>query len=322
MTALRYRPADSRDIEALCELINIGNRYDNIPEVLSPAEVQEELDDAGDVTTDVLLAVRGVASAEEIVGYIRTMYLPSDVLWERCYLFGCVHPDHRGSGIGQTLMVWGTNRAAEQLASSANVLPKYIRVELDDRVESARRLFDRLGFRKVRVTEELLRPLIALPEYQEPDGVRIVEWPTDRDEEILTVKNAAFADHWGSTPTPANSWKSMVRGFGSFSQRSFVALDNADRVVAYALNHRTAADDAVLGRRDGWIHNLGTLPEWRRCGLASALIIRSLHSFVDAGLTHASIGVDSESLTGAHRLYRSLGFDVNRRHSTLEIDAS
>ena len=136
------------------------------------------------------------------------------------------------------------------------------------------------------------------------------------------MKNIAFADHWGSTPTPSHTWKSMVRGFGSLIEHSFIALDTDDRVVAYSLNHRYSADDETLGRRDGWIDNLGTLPEWRGRGLASALIVRSLHAFAEAGLTHASLGVDSESLTGAIRLYKSLGFEPNRGHSTLEIAVS
>lgn len=92
-------------------------------------------------------------------------------------------------------------------------------------------------------------------------------WPADddgdRDEEIRAAKNAAFADHWGSTPTSAHHWVQMVRGPGARRDLSFTALDEHDRVVAHCLNKRFEADDAVTGRRDGWIDNLGTLEEWR-----------------------------------------------------------
>ena len=303
------------DLPALTALINIANRVDDVPQVVELEELIEELHDAGDVTTDVRVAELD----NELVGYVRTMYLPSDQLWERCYLIGTVHPDHRGHSIGRTLMTWAIDRGSAQLRSSSNTLPKYLRVDVDEAVVPAARLFDRLGFRKVRQFEELLRPLTDLPAITEPDGVRIEPWPNGRDDEILQVKNKAFADHWGSTPTAQHTWDSMVRGFGSYAERSFVALDDHDRVVAYSLNHRTPADDELLGRRDGWIHSLGTLPEWRGRGLASALIAHSLHAFVAAGLTHASIGVDSDSLTGAIRLYKTLGFVRNRGHSTLEI---
>ncbi len=315
MPELSFRMAERADVPAICTLINTANRADGTPQVLSVDELAEDLDDSGDLTADVQLAELG----DDLVGYVRALNFPSDELWERCYLIGAVHPDHRGQGIGHTLMKWAIERGTALLRSSNNGLPKYLRVELHESSVAARHLFERLGFRDVRKFEELLRPLTDLPPANDPDGVRIVPWPGDRDEEIREVKNKAFADHWGSTPTPANRWNSWVRGFGSFAEQSFIALDDDDRVVAYSLNHRYAADDELIGRSDGWIDNLGTLPEWRGRGIASALIARSMHAFAAVGLTHASIGVDSDSLTGAIRLYKALGFVTNRGHSTLEI---
>jgi ribosomal protein S18 acetylase RimI-like enzyme len=92
--------------------------------------------------------------------------------------------------------------------------------------------------------------------------------------------------------------------------------------VGACLNHRYEADDAVHGRREGWIMSLSTLPQWRGRGIASALIERSLHTFAGAGLTHAAIGVDGDSPTGAARLYRSLGFEPLRRSITSQIEVA
>ena len=315
MSHVTYRMADRSDLPALCKLINEAHRADNNPEVVELQELTEDLDDAGDLTANVRVAVRD----RQPVGYVRTMHFPSEELWERCYLTGDVHPDQRGQGIGRTLIAWGVERGSTLLRSSGSSLPKYLRAQVDNENTPTRRLFERLGFREVRKFEDLLRPLTDLPTAREPDGVRIEVWPDDRDDEILCVKNIAFADHWGSTPTTPSTWNTMVRGFGSIPEHSFVALDANDRVVAYSLNRRYEADDETLGRRDGWIDNLGVLPEWRGRGIASALIVRSLHAFASAGLTHASIGVDSESLTGAVRLYKSLGFELNRGGVTLEI---
>jgi ribosomal protein S18 acetylase RimI-like enzyme len=149
--------------------------------------------------------------------------------------------------------------------------------------------------------------------------VRIVAWPDDRDEEIRTVKNIAFADHWGATPTSEHHWQQMVHGYGGRPDLSMVGLDAAGAVVAHCLCKRYPADDELLGRRDGWIDNLGTLPAWRGRGIASALVIEALHRFAADGLTHASIGVDADSPTGAARLYRSLGFVPNLQSITHEI---
>ena len=67
------------------------------------------------------------------------------------------------------------------------------------------------------------------------------------------------------------------------------------------------------------IDQLGTLAPFRGRGLASQLIVASLHAFAADGLTHASIGVDSESPTGAARLYRQLGFEPVQRAIDYEI---
>jgi len=316
MPELTYRMAAPADLPALCALINAAYQVDGVPEVLTLQELSEELDDSGDLTLDVRLTLKGA----EVVGYVRALHFPSDELWERCYLIGAVHPQHRGRGIGRELMTWAMDRGAELLRSSTNDLPKYLRADVGEVGATARRLFERLGFREVRQFEELLRPLSELPPARDPVGVHIVPWPEDRDDEILVVKNVAFTDHWGSTPTPAHKWNTWVRGFGNLVEQSFVALSDDGRVVGYSLNNRYAADDELVGRSDGWISNLGTLAEWRGRGIASALIIRSLHGFAAAGLTHASIGVDSDSLTGAVRLYKSLGFVTNLRRSTLEIE--
>lgn len=313
---LHLRPVGRSDFAEVLALHLHAEEFDRVPRVMTLDELEEELDDEHvSLATDTRLAVvDGVP-----VGYLYTYHLPSEVKNERCYLFGAVSPTHRGQGIGRALMEWGISRATEQLKSSGRSLPRFIRAEAYDHMAAAHRLFARLGMQPVRYHDELLRPLTDLPAPASPDGVRIVPWPTDRDEEIRLAKDAAFADHWGSTPTPPEHWVQQVRGVGARPDLSFIALDTADRVVAHCLNKRFEADDDLIGRRDAWIDNLGTLAEWRGKGLASALIAHSLQAFAAAGLTHASIGVDSENPTGAARLYRALGFEPLHRSITHEL---
>lgn len=317
MPAAELRPATAADFDAMLEVHHRSGAHDGQPWVWSIDELRDELDDDHVVlTTDTRVAL----SDGVLVGYVYTYFLPSETREERCYLFGTVEPSARGRGVGTELLRWGLDRAGEQLRSTGRDLPRFIRVEAYEQVASSHRLFARMGLSPVRYNEELLRPLTDLPAPVDVDDVHIVPWPDDRDPEILEAKNIAFADHWGSTPTSEKHWAQQVRGPGARPDLSFVALDHDDRVVAHCLNKRFEADDSVTGRSDGWIENLGTLPAWRGRGIASALVGRSLHAFAAAGLSHASIGVDADSPTGASRLYRSLGFELQHRSVTHQLE--
>jgi len=52
---------------------------------------------------------------------------------------------------------------------------------------------------------------------------------------------------------------------------------------------------------------------WRKRGVASALLCASLHAFKTEGLSFATLGVDTENLTGALRLYERVGFKPVKR---------
>jgi mycothiol synthase len=316
MDDVEVRELSPDELVEVCALHNAAHRHDGTPEVVGLEELAEELDDEHVVfATDTLAAELGGA----IVGYAYTYHLPSDEREERCYVFGKVHPLHRRRGIGTALMQWGIRRATEQLLSSGRALPAYVRTDVSDTIADAHRVFGALGMTPVRYMDELLRPLTDLPSPSVVEGITITPWPDDRDDDILVEKNVTFADHWGSTPTSAHHWQQSVRGYGARPDLSFVALDDTGRVIGHCLNKRFEADDELLGRRDAWIDNLGTLPDWRGRGVATALIAASLHAFAAEGLSHASIGVDSENPSGAAQLYRALGFLPSRRSITHQL---
>lgn len=321
MTSTRWalRAATPDDRPAIHRLVLAANEYDGLPLVVTLDEIEEDLDDEAVVlATDTRVAV----ADGEIVGYAFTLHMPSDVGLERAYVFGDVHPAWRRQGLGTELLAWGRARAEDQLLTSTNDLPKYVRVDAYDYCVGDHALYASLGFTAVRWFEELLRPLTDLPPEPAPDaivGLTVVPWPGDRLDEILAVRNETFADHWGSTPILPERWVDQATGHGSYPECSFVAVDTDDRIVAMCMNGRYAEDDELLGRSDGWIQTLGVVRSWRGRGVASALIATSLHAFARAGLTHASIGVDSDSPTGAARLYRALGFEPSQRSITHEI---
>ena len=108
-------------------------------------------------------------------------------------------------------------------------------------------------------------------------------------------------------------WKTHTTGFGSWLERSFMAVSPDGDIVGYLLSHRYENDDELLGAKYAWVDNIGTLAEWRGRGVATQLLRSALRAYGEAGLEFAAINVDSDNPTGAYRLYESLGFRPWRR---------
>jgi len=308
------------DCDRITSLINRSESYDGIPRVLSTVEFREELEDPSiDLQRDCRMAIVD----GELVGWVLVNHTPTGERQEKAHIGGDVDPRHRDRRVGRTLMAWALGVATERLNLVDSDLPKYIRVYGYEQTSDLHRLTTRFGFTPVRYFEELLMPLTPRPALTELPGVAIIAWPTDRSDELRVVKNSAFEDHWASTPLSADDWTKWLGHFGSRLDLSFAAIDEATgNLVGYCVNMHYPADEVLLGRRDGWIDNLGTLREWRGRGIASSMIAHSLDAFARAGFTHASIGVDSASPTGASRLYRNIGFELQHRVIASEIQVA
>lgn len=323
MSTSSLRAPHVDDLAAVTELLNRANASIGIPIVMDPAELAEEWDSS---LTMMTRDCRVLEVDGRIVGATWTLFLPSDEVTQRCYVEGAVDPDMLGRGFGRQLMDWGVDHARELFATLTHRnQPWSIRVQrrVDD--DSRRRLMDRYGFSPIRYFDDLERSLDDLPPVTTVPGIDFVDWPIDdrtRDEEIRLMKNASFADHWGSSPMSPDGWDELVRGYGSRLDLSRIAVDIAtDDVVAFLLTKRYPSDDTE-NRRPASIDKLGTLAEFRGRGIASALLIDAFHRYRAEGLTHAVIDVDSSSPTGAHRLYRSLGFELHFSTVTGELVVS
>jgi mycothiol synthase len=318
MSSIELRPVRQDQLEDLCALSNRAVSHEGLPRVITVEEFEETI---AAPYLDLDLDARAAYVDGRLVGWTWVWNPPSVHLLERAYLFGDVDPVARGQGVGHSLLGWGVARAEERLRSRDHHLPRYVRVEAYEWMEANHRVYADFGFTPTRWFEELVRPLRHLPAVEPVDGVAFVSWPADQDEVLRAVRNAAFADHWGSAPVDPAGWQATVRGHGARLDLSVIAIEEATgEPVALCLNHAYPEDDERTGRREAWIENLGTLGAWRGRGLASGMLAWSMRAFADAGFSHAMIAVDSDNPTGAARLYRNLGFERERRSITHHLE--
>ena len=130
---------------------------------------------------------------------------------------GGVHPAYRGRGLGTALLDWAAGAAGVIHAGRFPGRPLSLQCGFPESDDRAAVLFAEHGFTPVRYFRRMTRRLERdnLPPARMPDGFDIVGYRADLDEPMRVAKNEAFAEHWDSTPTPPEMWRSRFTGRNS-----------------------------------------------------------------------------------------------------------
>ncbi|GEK19730.1 GNAT family N-acetyltransferase [Cellulomonas xylanilytica] len=315
---LTWRPLTRADVPALTRLLTAVEEADGIPYRTSAEEVDEEFD--GEWKDHARDTLAGVDADGVIRAYARVNQPPGDARVVRAFLDGAVDPQWRGRGIGRQVLAWQEARGRQLLAASGKELPARLAAFTDDAAAATARLLQVNGFTPVRFYSEMRRPLnVALPSVEVPDGLSIVPWSAELDEQVRLAHNEAFADHWGSEPRTAEDWN---QGRSMFAPAwSFIAVDDASgEVVGYLLSGRYEHDWPVIGYKAGYTDLLGVRRAWRGRRLAPALLATVMAAYQADGMDYAELGVDTANQSGAHRLYEGLGYAVFHSSTMYSIE--
>lgn len=312
-TALRWSHLTIADVEAWNELLTHLAEVDDTDELFTPEILREELDEPGFTPeTDSWTVWDG----DRLVAYgvVSVSMSPDQEGRVRCHVgMGGVHADWRGRGIGRELLTRMEERAVALASERHPGIPAYLRASGGVEGAQVRRLLAHRRYAIVRYFNDLTRPLPGepLPDVA-VDGARIVSQSDDLEEETRTAHNAAFADHWGSTDITAEQWGHYWSSTSGLPELSSIALDDGGRVLAYVL-----ASQFVPGTV--YVTIVGTRPEARGRGLAAACLARTLRLGIESGrYDTARLDVDSDSPTGATRLYDRLGFRTARTFAAMQ----
>ncbi|WP_062076601.1 GNAT family N-acetyltransferase [Demequina globuliformis] len=315
--SLRWSALTVGDVEVWERLTTHLATVDRNDEFYSAADLKEELE-AHDVdpTRDTFAVWAGSA----LVAYGQVWI--SESLDERgrarCVLGGGVHADWRGQGIGRELMdrmeARGTAAASERHPDA----PAFFRSDPGRVGSTAESMLRARGYETVRYFNALARPLTrddASLTVDVPAGVTLRRPTADDVAAVHTAHCSAFADHWGSLPPSAQTWLERWTAASSRPDVSTIAVGPHGEVLSYALS-------AEWVPRELYVNLVGTVPGSRGQGLGAAVLAATIQAGAESGGYEViELDVDSESLTGATRLYDRLGFTLKYTTSTMYKDA-
>lgn len=286
----------------------------------------EEIETAGEMDTNYARLQRCdpahdilIVEADDgtIVGYTRVTW------WQveegpRCYAtFANVHPGLVDPSLYGRIIDWSMARGAEVAADH----------DIDcDKVHEAWAEADREGIKVEALAERGFQPITYgavlvrahiddIPDHRLPDGLEIRPVEDEHLRQIFDADDDAFQDHWGYSKTTEEDYQRFLE-FPHMDTTLWKIAWDGDRVAGQVKSFINPDENEQFDRLRGWTEFISTGREWRRKGVAKALIVESMRELKSRGMTEVALGVHTENPNGAFELYKNLGYEQVTMHTT------
>jgi GNAT superfamily N-acetyltransferase len=252
----------------------------------------------------------------EVIGYSRGWWFEEEN-GPRLYAFvGFLVPAWRRKGIGREMLRWMESR----LRTVANEHPaeqeKFFQAFVTQYEAGLAAMLEHEGYHPVRYGWEMVRPTLDdLPDFPLPEGLEVRPVLPEHYRAIWDAATEAFRDHWGFAQPSEEDYQAWLKDKTIFQPHLWqIAWEVAtNQVVGQVRTFIDHAQNEKYSRKRGFTEFISVRRPWRRRGLARALIARSLKAQKQQGMTESALGVDSENISGATRVYEDCGFRVAKR---------
>jgi ribosomal protein S18 acetylase RimI-like enzyme len=259
-----------------------------------------------DPETDLVV----VECGGEVIGYARTTWDDSDEGTRDHWMI--VEADARHSGLEEELVEWCSARATAIASGMSGDTERPQQIIAEATIGGTREHVLRAhGFEALRYGAMMTRPhLRDIPECVLPDGVETRAVTEDQLRTIFDADADAFRDHFGYVEPTEADWGIFRDGARSLGTALWQIAWSGDEVVGQVRTYVTEGEREVFGVHRAWTEHISTSRQWRKQGVASALICASLRQLAELGFEQAVLGVDTQNPNGAFALYESLGYEV------------
>lgn len=247
----------------------------------------------------------------------------SRVYWERelsgprtFWHFGFVLPEWREKGLGAALISWAEARARELEAAQPEAGPTYLSTSTNETMHGLKNLLETRGYKPVRYGFYMETPdLNHIPDVPMPEGLEVRPAVPEHYRAIWEASTEAFRDEWSAAETSDSDFDLWMADASSDPKLWMVAWEG-EEVAGSILNFINKAYNESAGRTIGFTESVSVRRPWRKRGLASALLSRSMKMFKEMGMTQTALGVDTENPSGALRVYERMGYRAISKSTT------
>lgn len=251
----------------------------------------------------------------EVIAYQRVLWR-EEMNGPRIYQhFGFLLPAWRRRGIGRAMIHQAERRLMEIAQTHPKGKPYFFETECADTENGKEMLLLSEGYQAIRHSYTMVRPdLENIPDLVLPEGVEIRTVMAEHYRKIYNASLEAFQDDWGFSPEVEPTLEQWLEDPNCDPSLWRVAWEG-DQVVGMVLGFIDYRANEQYHYKRGWTENISVRKPWRKKGIARALIAASLRAIKERGMEEAALGVDTENVSGALRVYESMGFQPVKRFS-------
>lgn len=181
-------------------------------------------------------------------------------------IWGRVHPDYEGLGIGSFLMRWGEETLRRVLPKVPADIRVAVRCYTISTHEPTSKLFTDHHFQLIRHMWQMQIDLDQdLPQPQWPPGITITTLADFQNlPAVVAAADEGFKDHWGYVAQPLDEqieqWRHWVENDNDHDPTLWFLAMDGDEIAAVSLCSPFSKDD----REMGWVNSLTVRRLW--CG--------------------------------------------------------
>jgi mycothiol synthase len=302
------------DYPLILSILIESTRADQIVETPSLDDISHWCapSDRFDPYQNILFALSHSAGGESsVIGFSRVSWYTgmqdTRLYFQTSYLL----PDWRDQGFWPAI-VQQNERRLQEIATTHQFTPRcFFQAWATDTQEKWISVLEGEGYQAVRHFNNMLHRLNDIPDRALPAGLEVRPaqrehyrsiWEAQREvqQELFEIVEESWAEEryesWVESPshTP-HLWQ--------------VAWDG-DQVAGMVLNRIDKAEHKGSVHKRGYTEHIFVRRPWRKRGLVSALLVRSLQVLKAQGMEEAELGVDKENESGAYEFYKRMGYQT------------